>query len=202
MRILTSYKKDMGIKQQVPCSRNNNCCDMVDNAHSVPAHVHEPAHEPARNGWTGLRARYIAHADGSTDIYNQHGPSGAAYVILDAEGKVLHRASKGYLGRTGNFVGMMAIISAVNWVPDGSEVTVFSDSQYAVNVLSGKWNARANLELGERFNQASKGKRVSLKWVSSRVGDFWNGVCEKMARAECDALSDGLQERRGHAEIV
>lgn len=131
---------------------------------------------------------FVAYADGSNDNNHPKRPAGAAYVVLDNNGKELHRASKGFMGKTNNFVEMIAIISAVAWVPDGASVTVYSDSQYAINIFSGKWNASANLNLLERYRQVSNGKDVRLQWVKGHSGVYWNEVCDGLARAEYEKM--------------
>lgn len=131
---------------------------------------------------------YLAYTDGSNDNRDPRRPAGAAYVILDSEGNEIHRASKGFLGKTNNFAEMIAIISAVAWVPEGARITVRSDSQYAINIFSGEWAASANLNLLERYKQVSKGKKVYLEWVRSHSGIYWNEVCDGMARREYERM--------------
>ena len=131
---------------------------------------------------------FIAFCDGSNDNNNPKRPAGAAYVILDENENELHRASKGFLGKTNNFVEMLAIISAVNWIPIGASVDVYSDSQYAINAFIGKFKAQKNLNLIERYKQVSEGKDVSLHWVKGHNGNYWNEVCDKMANAEYQKL--------------
>ena len=128
---------------------------------------------------------YIAYTDGSNDNYSADMPAGAAYVILDSKGNELHRASKGFMGKTNNYVELMAIISAVNWIPEGASVIVYSDSQYAINLLSGRFrNVKANKSLVEKYFEVSKGKNVFFQWVRGHNGNYWNEVVDKMANAE------------------
>ncbi len=128
--------------------------------------------------------RFIAYTDGSSDNNDPRRPAGAAYVILDEHGNELHRASKGFMNRTNNQMEMLAIISAVNWVPSDSSVVVHSDSQYAINVLSGKWKAHSNTHLVLLYHKVSQGKRVSFKWVRGHNGNKWNEECDRMANSE------------------
>ena len=76
----------------------------------------------------------------------------------------------------------------MNWVPFGASVTVYSDSQYAIGVLSGQMKAKKNLNLIERYKQVSNGKDVSFEWVRGHNGNHWNEVCDKMARAEYEKM--------------
>lgn len=131
---------------------------------------------------------YIAYTDGSNDNKNPRRPAGAAYVILDEKGKEMHRASKGFVGKTNNEMELMAIISAVNWIPDGESVVVHSDSEYAIKVLSGEYKARKNLKLISLYKKVSANKKVAFKWVKGHNGDYWNEVCDQMARFEYERM--------------
>lgn len=127
---------------------------------------------------------YIAYTDGSNDNRNPVRPAGAAYVILNDRGEEIYRASKGFLGKTNNYVEMLAIISAVNYIPVGASVLVYSDSQYAINAFEGRYRPKANKNLIAMFHDVCKGKVVTLKWVRGHNGNYWNEVCDKLANDE------------------
>lgn len=131
---------------------------------------------------------YIAYTDGSNDNRHPRRPAGAAYIILDENSNELHRASKGFLGRTNNEMEMLAIISAVKWVPAGSFITVYSDSQYAIKVFSGVWKAKTNLNLVRLYKEVSKDKDVHFQWVKGHNGNYYNELVDKMANAEYQLL--------------
>jgi len=134
---------------------------------------------------------YVAYTDGSNDNNNPIRPAGAAYVILDSKGNEVHRASKWFLNKTNNYVELMAIISAVNWIPQGASVVVYSDSQYAINALSGYFRPKTNLNLIEKFFEVSRGKEVFFQWVKGHNGNKWNEVVDKMANNEYQKLKHG-----------
>ena len=127
---------------------------------------------------------FVAYTDGSNDNNNPRRPAGAAYVILDCNGVEVHRASKGFVGKTNNEMELLAIISAVNWIPQGSSIVVHSDSQYAIKVLNGDNKAKKNLNLIELYKKVSDGKKVSFEWVKGHSGSLWNELCDKMAKEE------------------
>ena len=131
---------------------------------------------------------FTAYTDGSNDNLNPKRPAGAAYIILDAQGKELHRASKGFLNKTNNEMEMLAIISAVKWIPDGESIKVYSDSQYAINVFSGEWKAKKNLELVDLYRRLSAGKTVTFEWVKGHNGNYYNELVDQMANAEYQKL--------------
>lgn len=79
-------------------------------------------------------SKYIAYTDGGCQNTSVYGEGGSAYLIIH-NGEVIKTASKGFLNTTNNRMEMLAILSAVFSVPDGSDLVVFSDSQYAINVF-------------------------------------------------------------------
>lgn len=134
------------------------------------------------------KKKFIAYTDGSNNNRDPRRPAGAAYVILDENGNELHRASKGFLGKTNNEMELLAIISAVNWVPEGASVIVHSDSLYSINVLSGRMAARKNLRLIDLYKHVSRGKDVRFQWVKGHDGNRWNEICDKLANEEYQKL--------------
>lgn len=151
---------------------------------------HWEEHKKAQIGFD-----FVAYADGSNDNNSPFRPAGAAYVVLDKKGDMLHEASKGFINRTNNQMELLAVISAVNWVPEKKSVIVFSDSQYAVKVLSGEWDASANLGYLDRYKQASKGKNVTLRWVMGHAGFYWNEYVDGMAEYQYEKMRDELMAK-------
>ena len=80
--------------------------------------------------------KYIAYTDSSADNLETK-KVGAAYIIIQ-NGNIIHQSNKKFIDTTNNRMEMLAIISAVNFVPEHSELAVYSDSQYAINVFNGK----------------------------------------------------------------
>lgn len=73
-------------------------------------------------------SKYIAYTDGGCQNTSVYGEGGSAYLIIH-RGEVVKTASKGFLYTTNNRMEMLAIISAVCSVPEGSDLTVYSDSK-------------------------------------------------------------------------
>ena len=127
---------------------------------------------------------FTAFSDGSGDNMNPSHPGGAAYIILDSQGNIWKKKSKGFLNTTTNRMELLAIISIVNSLPQQSSVTIYSDSQYSVNVLSGYWNAYNNLDQVTLYLNIVYNKQlcVSLQWVKGHAGNQYNELCDQMAR--------------------
>lgn len=79
---------------------------------------------------------YVAYTDGSCNNLSPYGEGGAAYIILDHNKNIIIQKSKGFIGTTNNRMEMLAIISVVNWIPDGASVEICTDSQYCIDMLS------------------------------------------------------------------
>ena len=91
--------------------------------------------------------------------------SGKGHLLTELNGEVITKqGEKGYLGAevgSNNTAELSAIAHALRWILSESEiesVTIRGDSNYALNIASGMWTAKANQTL------------------SRRVGDLWNEV--------------------------
>lgn len=60
-------------------------------------------------------------------------------------------------------------------------VRVYTDSQYAINVLTGKWCASSNLELVTHIKQKMAGLEIDFKWVKAHSGIKYNEMADTMA---------------------
>lgn len=135
---------------------------------------------------------YIAFSDGSCDNLNPRRPGGAAYIIFDNKGKEIKRNSKGFVGTSNNRMEILAIMSIVNSLPPNSFVTIHSDSQYSINVLSGRWKASENLDQINRYRAicSANNIKVDFIWVKGHNGNPYNELCDQMARGEYEKLKD------------
>lgn len=125
-------------------------------------------------------SKYIAYTDGGCQNTSVYGEGGSAYLIIH-RGEVVKTASKGFLYTTNNRMEMLAILSAVFSVPDGSDLVVFSDSQYAINVFSGAWKATKNRDLIIKYTERIKSlSSVTFRWVKGHNGDRYNEMVDSM----------------------
>lgn len=87
----------------------------------------------------------IAFVDGSSK--GNPGPAGYGVVAYDSQTDWIDRFS-GYLGvATCNQAELRAVLELLRIYPAETRFEVFSDSEYVVNVLSGRWKIRANRDL-------------------------------------------------------
>lgn len=123
---------------------------------------------------------YVAYTDGSCNNFSPYGEGGAAFIILQGDRQVCHRA-KGFLGTTNNRMEMLAIISAVNSIPEGSSILVRTDSKIAINAFENQPVKAANHDLIDLYAKVSDGKRVFFEWVKGHSGNEWNEFCDEIA---------------------
>ncbi len=147
-------------------------------ASSGPAHTSE---DPESGVFT----------DGSAVPNPGPGGWGAVYVV---HGAIVAEAC-GYGGETtNNRMELMALVRAVDLVPDGEEVMVYSDSNLAVRTINewaAGWERRGwkrktgpveNLDLVKEAYRAYKDRpELSLVWIKAHVGFTWNEYADELA---------------------
>ncbi len=101
----------------------------------------------------------------------------------------------GYGGETtNNRMELMALINAVDLVPVGTQVTVYSDSNLAVRTINewaAGWERRGwkrktgpveNLDLVKEAYAAFRARpELSLEWIRAHVGYRWNEYADELA---------------------
>lgn len=134
--------------------------------------------------------KYIAYTDGGCKNSSVYGEGGSAYLIIH-NGEVVRTASKGFLRTTSNRMEILAIISSICSVPEGSDLLVYSDSQYAINTLSGSWKPKKNYDLICKFAECSqKLSSVSFRWVRGYNGNKYNEMVDSMCAESIRKIVD------------
>lgn len=141
--------------------------------------------------------KLVAYTDGSCDNRSKMRIGGAAYIVMNREGiaRVLYQNSRGFCYTSSYRMELLAIISAVAACPAGSDIEVFSDSRYAVCLLSGIYVLRENEDLVEKYREvAARHSDVRLKWMKGHSGHPLNDRVDAMAyeayRAMCERMGD------------
>lgn len=133
--------------------------------------------------------KYLLYTDGSCDNLSVHREGGYAYIILDEKKNIIKSFSKGAINTTNNIMELTAIIEGCKAIPkDNAEVTIFSDSQYALNVLSGKWSAHTNKGVIDLHKPNKKRLRLQYKWVKGHCGNKFNEMVDSLAETELDNM--------------
>jgi len=76
---------------------------------------------------------------------------------------------------------MMAVIHALETLPKGFSVNLYSDSQYVINTLNLGWRKNKNRDLWDRLSRAEKGLTIKYLWVKGHNGNPDNERCDKLA---------------------
>ncbi|MGI9584652.1 MAG: RNase H family protein [Acidimicrobiia bacterium] len=129
--------------------------------------------------------------DGSSSPNPGPGGWGAVYVV---DNEVVEEAF-GFGGdTTNNRMELMALIEAVNLVPEGTAMKVYSDSKLAVQTIiewAAGWERRGwkrksgpveNLDLVKKaYTAYRKRPELDLVWIKAHVGFTWNEYADELA---------------------
>ena len=125
--------------------------------------------------------KYIIYTDGA---YSQMNDEGAyAFVILTELNNEVKRFAEKITHETNNRAELKAIINAILQLPqDATDAVVYSDSQYALNTLSGKWKRKLNKDLFDVWDDIIKerGLTIEYNWVRGHNGNEYNELCDKL----------------------
>lgn len=126
--------------------------------------------------------KYIIYTDGAYS--RQHNEGAFAYVILNSENTEVERKAYKIANETNNRAELKAIIAAVNKLPhDATEILVYSDSQYALNTLSGTWKRKLNKDLFDVWDKVIVKRpniSISFEWVKGHNGNVYNELCDQL----------------------
>jgi ribonuclease HI len=142
----------------------------------------EPAPTSAREASAPPRApdgAAVAYADGACS--GNPGPAGVGIVLLDRGGRA---ELSHYLGEgTNNIAELTAIELALERVADTERpIRIYTDSQYAIGVLTKGWKAKANVELVKRVRERiAASKDVQLHYVRGHSGVPLNERADALA---------------------
>lgn len=138
-----------------------------------------------------------AWSDGS--CLGNPGPGGWGYVIRMGEEEWEGSGAKNHT--TNNVMEMTGALMALEALPEGSKITLETDSQYVVKGMT-QWlkgwkkknwkkadgNPVLNQEVWERLDKANQERQVTWKWVKGHAGHAENERCDDLARAAAEGL--------------
>lgn len=133
---------------------------------------------------------YDIYSDGSCDNVNTK-VGGSGYVILK-DNAVIKMQNKGFYPTTNNRMEMLAIISALNSLPEGSSARVFTDSKYCITVFDGRTHKK-NQDLIQLFMKVRKNlDYVVFNWVKGHNGNEYNEIADELAFSAYKEMSEKL----------
>lgn len=110
------------------------------------------------------------------------GPAGLGVLMQDGDSK---RELSGYLGiATNNIAELDAIRRGLKMIGDKTRpVDLYTDSNYAIGVLTKGWKAKANTELVEEIRDLLEDFRnIRFHWVRGHMGHDGNERADELAR--------------------
>jgi ribonuclease HI len=111
------------------------------------------------------------------------GPAGSGVVIMQG-GKTVHEISESLGEATNNIAELTAIKLALEYLIDhkDTEVTLFTDSNYCIGVLTKSWKAKANVELVADIKELLKSfTKLSMLHVKGHSGEIGNERADELA---------------------
>ena len=142
------------------------------------------------------------YTDGSCQV--NPGPGGWAAIIEEGGQK---RELAGHKdGTTNNRMEVTAAIKGLEATPEGSDVTIHSDSQYLVNTMTRNWKRNANQDLWTGLDALVRVRRVKWEWVRGHAGHPENERADSLAGEMAGASGDGSRlthlDEQGRARMV
>lgn len=155
--------------------------------------------------------RYRLYTDGSSHARGGK-PGGWAWVLVEVKGDgvresitatVYKAASGGEAETSNNRMEMTAILRGLTYIyenlPEHSDVEVCSDSQYALNMAGGTWNASSNEDLVRALRDlvaamCQRGAILKFSWVRGHNGEPWNELVDRMATSAKERIVKSLDK--------
>ena len=108
------------------------------------------------------------------------GRGGWAFVVIQ-DGRCIKERFGGEPDTTNNRMEITAIIQALFGLPPGTTATIVSDSKLCVEILSGRWRAKANRDLIDEARELMRERRIKFRWVRGHNGNRWNERADALA---------------------
>ena len=89
---------------------------------------------------------------------------------------------------TNNRMEITAAIRGIDETPPGSDVTVWSDSEYVIKTMTRGWKRKVNNDLWDQLDDVVARRKVSWEWVRGHSGDPMNELADTLARGEARAI--------------
>ena len=134
------------------------------------------------------------YTDGSC-LKNPNGPSAWAFIFVEPSIQEELYLSSGFSpNSTNNRMELTAIIEAIEFIPffplENDEFIIYTDSLWAKNCALGEWKRKANLDLWNRYDNATRNISVpiTIKWVKAHNGNKFNEAVDSLARQTAQQL--------------
>lgn len=146
------------------------------------------------------------YTDGS--CLGNPGAGGWAAVIVD-DFNQREEIFGGEEHTTNNRMELTAAIKALEKIPAGSSVELFTDSSYLKNAFTNGWLANwkrngwktankkpvLNQDLWLALDELISARDVKFNWVKGHAGDFFNERCDTLARSTAEKFQSKNSQR-------
>ena len=135
--------------------------------------------------------KYVIYTDGACS--GNPGPGGWGAIILSEEKNETNISGK-EKSTTNNRMELMAPIMALRKIKKASKITIYTDSIYLKNGITGwikNWEKNGwkradkkpvkNKDLWLTLNKLSKEQVIDWKWVKAHAGNKYNEIADKLA---------------------
>ena len=122
------------------------------------------------------------------------GRGGWGFVAVQ-DGRSIKECYGGERDTTNNRMEITGIIKALLWLPPDAAATIVADSKLYVEVLSGNFHAKSNLDLVERAQALVHERRVQFRWTRAHCGERWNERADALATQGMGTVSLIEKER-------
>ncbi|MBC2705954.1 ribonuclease HI [Desulfobacula sp.] len=153
---------------------------ILSGSEDVPSKSQKPVISEKEHDFSQAKS-IVLYTDGA--CAGNPGPAGSGVVIMQGE-KVIHEFSKSLGKATNNIAELTAIKIGLEYMSSrhDTQITVYTDSTYAIGILTKNWKAKANLDLVSSIKNLMKPfKKISIKHVKGHNGDFGNERADKLA---------------------
>lgn len=112
---------------------------------------------------------------------------GGIGVVMVQDDKIIQKISKKYEHTTNNKMEILAIVTALNYLPDSIDsLIIFTDSQYCLGIINQGWKRNKNIEEWHMFDKAllkAKQQCRSIRFQFTKGHDFddYNNMADELA---------------------
>jgi ribonuclease HI len=117
---------------------------------------------------------------------------GWAYIIINDEENIISNSGRVPKNATNNRMELTACLKAIEKIIElklnGKKITIFTDSQYVITVLSCKKQFTINEDLITKIRDILHLVDLEFKWVKAHSDNFFNESVDIMARNKAKGI--------------
>lgn len=155
--------------------------------------------------WSDQSRIWKVWTDGSSQgnrIEWEHGwlcERGGYGAVITRDGEIIAKLYEGFRNTTNNRMELSAVLYALKWFKEPSNIIIYSDSQYIVNSINNgsarKWfeeqdYTKKNLDIWvEILDLIDWNLNVEFRWVKGHAGNTFNELCDTLCTHAANCLN-------------